>query len=390
MKKNYIDLNCLTSDGKIYKNNALHTLESLIPNAPFESCHAPDLLELPNGDLLAVWFAGSDEGNNDISIVLSRLDHDSDRWTDPVKVSDDDTRSEQNPSLFLKSENEIWLIYTAQKAKTEDDVPFFNFQYTSQIRRKRSYDGGRTWSETEVMFSHPGSFCRQKIQVLKSGRYLFGNWYCFDDESRNGSDISVVNISDDEGKTWRTVEIPSSSGKVHANILEMDDGTLVALMRSRSADFIYRSVSHDSGDSWSIPEKTELPNNNSSISAIKLNSGYIAVVYNPVGYSYDSTKTYWPDQRCPVEVAISEDAGITWNYRRIVEHGEGYTGRYNDINNLRYEYPVMMQSSSGEIYVAYSAYRRKNIKFVVIDEHWIRGDKVFTGLDGDENTLRHY
>ncbi len=142
MKKNYIDLNCLTSDGKIYKNNALHTLESLIPNAPFESCHAPDLLELPNGDLLAVWFAGSDEGNNDISIVLSRLDHDSDRWTDPVKVSDDDTRSEQNPSLFLKSENEIWLIYTAQKAKTEDDVPFFNFQYTSQIRRKRSYDGG--------------------------------------------------------------------------------------------------------------------------------------------------------------------------------------------------------------------------------------------------------
>ena len=124
--------------------------------------------------------------------------------------------------------------------------------------------------------------------------------------------------------------------------------------------------------------RTEYPNNTN----LDLNMRFC--------YSYDSTKTYWPDQRCPVEVAISEDGGITWNYRRIVEHGEGYTGRYNDINNLRYEYPVMMQSSSGQIYVAYSAYRRKNIKFVVIDEHWIRGDKVFTGLDGDENTFRHY
>ncbi len=389
MERKTIELNALTPDGKLYHNPRLDTVEALIPNAPFQSCHAADLLETPSGDILAVWFAGSDEGNSDISIVLSRLDKGSDRWTDPVMVSDDPTRSEQNPSLFQKSDNEIWLMYTAQKARTPEDMPFFNYQYTAEIRRKKSFDGGHTWGPTETMFSHPGSFCRQKIQVLSNGRYIFGNWYCFDDDSRNGSDITVIHISDDEGNTWRDVEIPSSRGKVHANIMEMDDGSLVALMRSRSADFIYRSVSHDNGDSWSVPEKTELPNNNSSISAIKLSSGAIAVVYNPVGYSYDNSKTYWPDQRCPVEVAISEDAGISWNYRRIVEPGEGFTGRFNDINNLRYEYPVMMQSSSGDIYIAYSAMRRKNIKFVVVSESWIRGEKVFSGIDGDPDTFRH-
>lgn len=390
MNRKVVKLDTIKADGRLYHDAHLDITWALIPNEPYDSCHAADLLETPEGDILAVWFAGSDEGNSDISIVISRLDAGSDRWSMPVKVSDDDYCSEQNPSLFQKSRNEIWLVYTAQKAKSKDDVPFFNYQYTAQIRRKRSFDGGHTWGPTEVMFSHPGSFCRQKIQVLSNGRYVFGNWYCFDDETRNGSDISVIHLSDDEGVTWRDVEIPESRGKVHANLVEMDGGRIVALMRSRSADYIYRSVSEDWGETWSVPEKTELANNNSSISAIRLISGDIAVVCNPVGYSHDSSKTYWPAQRCPVEIAISTDQGIAWDYRRIIEPGEGFCGRCNDINNMRYEYPVMMQSADGSIYVAYSAYDRRNIKFAVINEPWIRGRREFHGIKDDHETFRHY
>ena len=133
-----------------------------------------------------------------------------------------------------------------------------------------------------------------------------------------------------------------------------------------------------------------MANNNSSISAIRLASGDIAVVCNPVGYSHDSSKTYWPAQRCPVEIAISTDQGITWDYRRIIEPGEGFCGRCNDINNMRYEYPVMMQSADGSIYVAYSAYDRRNIKFAIINEPWIRGRREFHGIKDDHETFRHY
>ena len=49
-----------------------------------------------------------------------------------------------------------------------------------------------------------------------------------------------------------------------------------------------------------------------------------------------------------------------------------------------------MQAPSGEIYIAYSAHRRRNIKFVVIDEAWIRGEKTYSGMDGDAATFRHY
>ena len=68
---------------------------------------------------------------------------------------------------------------------------------------------------------------------------------------------------------------------------------------------------------------TPLRNNNASISAIKLQSGALAIIYNDVSFNEDGSRTVWPDQRCPVAMAISEDGGKTWPWRRIVEHGEG-------------------------------------------------------------------
>ncbi|WMJ85784.1 sialidase family protein [Anaerocolumna sp. MB42-C2] len=388
MEREYINIDIIEESGKLYKNALMDTVESRIPNTPYKSCHAADLLELPNGDLLCCWFAGTDEGNADVSIVLSRLNAGSSVWTDPVKVSDDPTRSEQNPSLFLTPEGYIWIMYTAQTARTPETETGFNLQYTAEIRRKISKDNGYTWGQTEVMFNRPGSFCRQKIQILSNGRYIFGNWICFSDDSRNGSDITVMQISDDKGKSWREVSVPKSQGRVHANVIETEPGKLTALFRSRFADFIYLSKSEDNGENWSEPIRTELPNNNSSISAIKLKSGAIGLVYNPVSFNEDTTRTVWPDQRCPVTLAISEDGGMTWPYRRIVELGEGFCGKWNDINNGRYEYPVMMQDNIGKIHVAYSwgnlkFGKRKCIKYVCVDEKWIRGDEFSFGAEND-------
>jgi predicted neuraminidase len=382
MSRNYIDLNMLETNGKLYRNHLADMVESLIPN-PFASCHAADLLELSSGDLLCCWFAGSNEGNADISIAVSRLNSDESIWKPPVIVSDDHERSEQNPSLFLSPSGEVWLMYTAQTARTALTPKNFNLQYTAEIRCKRSLDNGYSWGPTETMFSRPGSFCRQKIQVLANGRWIFGNWICFPDESRNGSDITVMQISDDNGKSWHGVEVPQSQGRVHANIIEIAPGKLVTLFRSRFADNIYRSVSEDNGDTWTAPVRTELRNNNSSISAIRMQSGVIGLIYNDLSFNGNEGITIWPQQRCPVTMAISEDEGITWPYRRVIEPGEGFVGPWNDINNRRYEYPVMMQGRDGKIHVAYSWGSRKNIKYVCVDESWIRGKETCYGAENN-------
>ena len=61
-------------------------------------------------------------------------------------------------------------------------------------------------------------------------------------------DPTAFQISDDQGCTWRTVEMPGSNGRVHANVVELAPGRLAAFMRSRAADFIYRSESLDDGN----------------------------------------------------------------------------------------------------------------------------------------------
>lgn len=370
---NYPALPGLTMDGQVYYNAEMGTVEAIIPPGPWRTCHGPGMVELPNGDLLCCWFAGTFEGDADIHIVCARLPKGADKWEEPVNVSSDPTRSEQNPSLFLGPDGAVWCMYTAQLGRVPGKD---NMQYTSQVRCQKSFDGGKTWGDYETVFPEEGTFSRQPIQVLKNGRWIYGTWICTDAVDGLAGDPSAFRISDDQGKTWRMVMMPKSNGRVHATVVELDNGHLVAFMRSRKADFIYRSESFDFGDSWSEPKPTVLPNNNSSISAIRTQSGRIAVAYNPTCVSEDMrSKCAWPGLRCPVAVALSEDGGETFPMIRWMERGEGYIGDENKTNNKQYEYPYLMQSADGRLHLTYAAFTRKAVKYVSFTETDVMGAK---------------
>ena len=370
---NYVTLPGLTSDGKLYFNEDMNTVEAKIPAGSYLTCHSPAMLELPNGDLLCCWFAGSYEGEPDVSIVCARLPKGADRWTEPVLVSGDPERSEQNPSLFLGPDGAVWCMYTAQLARENGKD---NMQFTSQIRCQKSFDGGLTWEAYETVFPREGSFCRQPIQVLENGRWIFGNWLCTDSEEGLAGDTSVFQISEDEGKSWRMVEMPNSRGRVHPTVVELGGGHLAAFMRSREADFIYRSESFDYGDTWSEPTPTPLPNNNSSISAIRTKSGRVAVAYNPTSTPVPvKGKAAWPGLRNPVAVALSEDGGLTFPMIRWMERGEGFIGEENKTNNRQYEYPYIMQGADGRIHLTYAAFTRQCVKYVSFFEEDVMGKK---------------
>lgn len=373
----YKHLSSLTPDGQIYINDNMGTIEAMLPTGGYNSAHGPTMLELPNGDLLIAWFAGTFEGDADINIIVSRLPKGASKWEEPQLISNDPTRSDQNPSLFLSPEGEVWAMYTSQKAR----VPGINnMQFTSQIRRQKSKDGGKTWEEFDTMFPEEGTFARQPIQILSNGRWVYGNWICSSQNSLAG-DPSAIKVSDDSGKTWKHVDIPNSVGRVHPTIVEIEDGHLIAFMRSRLADFIYSSESFDFGDTWSEPKPTELPNNNSSISAIKLRSGRIAIAYNPMSApSTDGEGVNWPGLRCPVAVALSEDGGKTFPLIRNIELGEGFIGEENKTNNKQYEYPFIMQAKDGSLHLAYAYKTRIGIKWVKFTEEDIIGNKRGEGV----------
>ena len=168
-----------------------------------------------------------------------------------------------------------------------------------------------------------------------------------------------------------TDTLPNAQFKV-----ELENGHLAAFMRSREADNIYRSESFDYGDTWSVPVPTPLPNNNSSISALKLQSGRVAIAYNPTCTPDPQPgKAAWPGLRCPVAVALSEDGGLTFPIIRWMERGEGYMGEENKTNNRQYEYPYLMQSRDGMLHLAYAAYTRKGVKYMRFSEEAVLGKK---------------
>ena len=207
----YAKLPGLTWDGTVYENEEMGTLEALLPTGGWPTAHAPAMVELPNGDLLCCWFAGTYEGSADVHIICSVLPHDGTKWLEPVDISGDPTRSEQNPSLFYGPDNAVWAMYTAQLDRVEGKD---NMQFTAVVRCQKSTDGGKTWGAYTTVFPEEGTFCRQPIQVLSNGRWIFANWLCTDSAEGLSGDPTAFRISDDEGKTWRMVMMPGSNGHV--------------------------------------------------------------------------------------------------------------------------------------------------------------------------------
>ena len=366
--------------------------------SPCVQNHAANLMPLPNGDIACVWFGGSQEGKSDISIYFSRLPAGAACWSEAVQLSDDATRSEQNPVLFPAPDGALWLFYTAQKSGNQD---------TSIIRYRTSRDNGHTWGPIGVLFDKAGTFVRQPVVVLDNGDWLVPVFYC---RSRPGEkwvgndDVSAVRISSDQGRTWSEVEVPDSVGCVHMNIEKMADGSLLALFRSRWADAIYQSRSTDNGRTWTAPVASELPNNNSSIQFTRLANGHLAVVFNDVSAAqaterraslYDEIEdeeeggalaaaepeptatgrtAFWGTPRAPMTLAISEDGGRTWPYRRNLETGDGYCMTNNSELQLNreYSYPSIRQTDDGIIHIAYTFFRQK-IRYVRVREEWVRG-----------------
>lgn len=375
---------------------------------PTVQCHAANLAWLPDGDLACVWFGGTQEGVADVTVYLSRLPAGSDAWLDPIPLSDDPTRSEQNPVLFAAREGELWLLYTAQIAGNQD---------TSEVRRRISRDGGSTWEPPTVLLpadSGRGVFVRQPPVALPSGRILLPVFNCVrvpGEKWVGNEDTSSVWWSDD-GEAWTEVSVPQSLGCVHMSILVRQDGSLWACFRSRWADHIWESTSADGGMSWTPPTPTRLPNNNSSIQAASIGRGEVALVFN-ASSAADATErrvslydeiddegvregldgpqlaeppidptgrsAFWGAPRAPLTLGLSRDDGRTWPVTVDLETGDGYCMSNNSRDGLNRElsYPSVLPGSDGDLHVAFT-YHRRAIKHLhlpaeLVSQLWASG-----------------
>ncbi len=367
--QNYADAIGSPTDGR-FRASAVAGLEEAYLPPIFASSHAANLLRLKSGDVLCVWFSGSWEGNSDVAIVMSRLRAGAQQWSSPQVIDHHPGESYQNPVVFQAADGTLWIFHTTQ--------PAGQGQANAKVLVTKSMDDGKTWSAPAVLFDQPGSFVRQPLVVLPHGRWLLPMYVTPSRGITKGAETnySIVKISSDQGKHWRTCPIPNSNGYVQPDVVELQADHYVAFFRSRYADAIYKSQSND-GCTWTAPQKTQLPNNNSSIQATKLHDGNLVIAFNNVRATIAKGKPQAAPRK-PLSIALSEDQGKTWRWVRDLETGisnarqtaVGQANR-NVPGREEYSYPSVIQTADGKIVVAYT-YRRFTIKVVRFDESWIK------------------
>ncbi|MEY9784503.1 sialidase family protein [Sinorhizobium fredii] len=361
--------------------------------SPCVQNHAANLAFLPEGTLTCVWFGGTMEGMGDISVYMSRLEPGARRWSEPEKMSDDPAKSEQNPLIFTAPDGRVWLLFTSQTSGNQDGAV---------VKRRISTDGGKSFGPTEVLCDIPGTFVRQPIIVNAAGDWLLPVFRCIGEAGRRWTgavDRAAVLVSRDQGKSWTMAGVPDSIGAVHMNIVPAEDGTLVAFYRNRFATNVLRSQSSDAGLNWTAPKAVELPNNNSSIQAIRMKNGAIAMVYNHSNASMSDARRHslydeiesdggedngsteavasarpavWGVPRAPLSLAFSTDGGRTFPRRIDLDTGDGYclSNNSKDSLNREFSYPSIVEDAEGRLHVAYTYFRRA-IKYVRLDPPYL-------------------
>jgi hypothetical protein len=118
---------------------------------------------------------------------------------------------------------------------------------------------------------------------------------------------------------------------------------------------------------------------------LRLQSGNVAIIYNH-SPTADPNHGYI---RNPVSVAISEDEGRTWKYRRnLCEYHADEPGK-SDPNARSFGYPTMTQGADGRLHATWSfshpevrdgvRYGFTDIQYTTFTEKWVTEHAFFEG-----------
>ena len=311
------------------KSRALH---APLPRQP--SVHCATLCQLAEGTLLAAWFGGTRELARDVVILGARLAPGADDWSAPQILVSVPGQALGQPVLLPLAGGRLRLFCNV--------VPGGERWVSAQPHWQDSNDGGHSWGPLQALLDYPGLMFRSKALHLP-GRILLPAYDEREWQSR-------MLISEDGGERWRLGDpIVSPQGNIHACLVMLDDGRVLAYLRSGGrGGVIWRSESADGGESWAQPQPTALANPNAGIDLIRLASGDLLLACNPVARG-----------RTPLALMLAtpdED----WQAPLLLEQAPG-----------EYSYPTLLQTQDGEIQLVYT-WRREHIHHVSFSEAWLR------------------
>lgn len=306
------------------------------PNEFFPQCHGATIERLPDGRLMAAWFAGTKESHPDTAIWGSILNDE--KWSIPKVIVDAREEAHWNPVLFNPGNGLVYLFFKIGE-KPENWRTYFMLS-----------NDGKKWSNPKLlvrgkMAEDGRGPVRSKPIILPDGAWLApaSKEFVFPRTIAQTYGLFPPNViwdaftdrSEDNGKTWfRSPHVPLDretlgkyGGVIQPTLWNKTDGSVGMFLRS-TYGYIFESESKDGGKTWAKAWQTVLPNNNSGIDILKLSSGLLVMAMNPV-------KGNWAS-RTPLSIISSKDDGKTWPG---ITHIETLKGSFS--------YPALVETKYG-------------------------------------------
>ncbi len=298
-------------DGDISKPK---TVLELFPGLNNARNSEGDFITLKNGRILFIYthYTGDSYQDHAPAYLAGRYSDDKGAtWSteDQLIVKQEGVQNVMSVSLLRLQNGEIALFYLRKNSNT-DCIPIVRF----------SDDEGETWSNPKPCITdRPGYYvlANNRVIQLKDGRLVFSVAY---------SKRVCSYFSDDNGRTWssgKDVSNPDSVVNQEPAIVELKNGDLFMIMRTDTTTQ-YVSYSKDRGESWSPARYSNIVSaSNSPASMTRLSSSSdLMLVWN----NNDALIPKLKAKRTPLNIAISQDEGKTWENIKTVE--ENPTGSY--------------------------------------------------------------
>jgi predicted neuraminidase len=351
--------------------------------------HSSAIVETGDGDLLVCWYHGSGERTaDDVIVEGARYSKATGKWGPRFTLADTPAFPDTNPTMFIDSRGRLFLLWAViianqwetalMKYRISTDYrqpagpPRWEFQdnillipknieaRTKELYEKDAAGTGPLSARAARQIQHAGDkyysrmgwFTRTHPLELPSGRILVPLY-------SDGYSYGIMAISDDRGITWTASEPIIGHGGIQPSVVRKKDGTLVAYLRDNGPPpkRAQISSSKDDGITWTPASDSDIPNPGTSVEAISLRNGNWIMAYNDLERG-----------RYSLVVALSDDEGATWKWRRHVD------GRPDRQINSQYHYPSVIQAKDGSIHMSYSYFTPdgQTIKHVHFNEDWVK------------------
>lgn len=311
--------------------------ESGSGNPFFSHNHQPAITWCDNGDLLAIWFSADEENGRGMVVLASRLRAGTEQWDRSslfFKVPD---RNMTGSALLNDREGTLYHLNGVEASG--------DWQNLMMVMRT-SRDNGQTWSAPQIIAPEH----TKRHQVIAGTIRTREGWLIQPCDAGPGShDGAAIHISKDRGKTWQDPwdgkPLPefkegntgSTIAGIHAGVVQLKDGSLMALARGNSILNkegklrMPMSISRDMGKTWTY-YASEFPpiDGGQRLVFMRLNEGPLLLISftdHPLRTPEAERGLIFPDREgnnyrgYGLYAAVSYDEGKTWPVRRLLTDG---------------------------------------------------------------------